>query len=64
MSAPAYLLADPFAARLLAAGQCEDDAAAMAERAAVLEYDHGLPRDKAESRAVAEERRRRVEGVL
>lgn len=64
MTAPAYLLTDPLVARLIAAGQDEDAAASIAERAAVLEFDAGMPRERAESRAVVEERKRRVEGVL
>lgn len=58
-----YLQADPLIARL-ARHQSEDDAYAIAERAAILEHDGGLNREKAEAAAVMAEHRRRVEGLL
>lgn len=61
---PSWLLADPLAARLIAMGMGEDAAAEVAERAGILEHMGGMTRERAESRAVVEERRRRVEGVL
>lgn len=54
--APGWLAADPIAQRCR---HLDDDAqAAIAERAAIFEHDVGMPRDRAEDRAVIEHARR------